>query len=965
MNPFLGNIYGNKFHFNAKWKSRQAGFALLAFCGMLLFLLNVNAQTARFTINPVDGNLCAPSKINFVPSFSEKPEYFFWNFGQNDEESEINSPTVTYVTPGTYQVVLTVVFKNLVTVVKNNVTVYGPSPINIQSERDYLCKPAENTFSIKNTDTLKSVTWDFGNGNIIAGNQNSPVKYSFTAFGSYNISVEAENKWGCKSKTQQVFKVEKPKAIIKDTLINGCSPVEVNFSAGILLPAGSSVVKYVWNFNDGSPPQTTNENKVRHTFSKADTFVTTLSVTTAEGCENSFSFPPVALGSPPPRPSIIPASQTICASDMLLFSASSPAANSYFCEVSDGTTYESKEGKFSHEFKSLGTFKIKVTPANNGCAGTADSINIVVRGVIARIAFNNTCAQKNRFSFRNTSIGTVNSVQWNFETISSPVSVNNPEYTFPEQGRFPVSLIVRQNSTGCADTAVALIYTAKPTLAPLDTFICLNTPVNAEIRNTYTNPRTTYIWSIAGKTNNNGSLPAYNLIADSEGLFTNQVIISNGLNYCRDTLVQPLKMRVAGHAAAFETIGANCMNEKIFIQNSSKSQFGLPQGIRWNWDFGNGMSSDVRDPAAVVYDKPGVYKISMRVVDAKGCTDSASEVLRIRREPFLKLETRQQKICQGQEITLNTSHTGEIFWRPSNMVNCDTCSSVKVKPMAPTEYQVMVRDSLGCSSADTVTLDVWLPFELAPNLIRDTAVCYGTGVPYDLKTHQKVVSWSPEAGLSSNRIPNPVARPENTTTYIATVSDSAGCFVRTVSAVLTINPLPIIDHDTLLVVPFEAPFTINPKYSNNIISYTWKTSSQLSCLDCPNPSGIATESALFELEVVSDKACRSSATINLAIDCSSKNINMPTAFSPDKNGLNDYYYPLTRGIRLIRRFAVFNRYGQIIFERKEFVPNNRFDGWDGTFKGKMQPAGMYTYWVELLCASGNLEHYKGSFLLLK
>lgn len=969
VSTFMGVIFGSNYaiksHFSGKMRQKPVLGVRLLMIFLVLSTSFLKGQTAQFSVTADGGNFCAPAKINFVPTFSEKPTYFFWKFGQNDEESEMNSPTVTYTTPGNYKVVLTAVFKNVIREVVTNVKINGPATIAIQSQNDFLCKPGDNVFTLKTADTLTRVAWKIGNGNMVVNSQNIPLQHAFPNFGVYDISVEAENKWGCKAIARDNFRVEKLKAVIKDTLISGCLPANVNFAANIVLPAGSSVTRYLWNFDDGTAPRTTTGNSVFHTFSRADTFVTTLSVTTLEGCENTWSFSPVALGTPPVISEIMASKDTICASEVLNITAASDKANSYYCEISDGSTYESLTGKFSHEFKGLGTFKIKVTPKYNGCPGVADSIEVLVRGVIANYSFTNSCTQKNRFNFRNTSIGAVNSIEWNFEAGATSLAVPNPEYTFPEQGRFPLVLIVKNNATGCADTAAGLIYTAKPKLEPTDTFVCLGNAASMLVKESYVNPRTTYNWNIAGKIINNNPSGNISRSADAEGIFTNRVIIFNGIGYCRDTLIQPMRMRVAGISADFKIISGKCTDERTFIQNTSASIYGIRPETKWNWDFGNGIFSDSMHPAPVVFRNPGNFRIFLMVTDAKGCVDSTRELVRIKRSPLLKLLPKEQKVCLGQEFSLTAYHTSAITWSPSGLVDCDTCSVVKVKPLRPTEYQVISKDSIGCTSTDTVKLDVWYPFELASNLIRDTAVCYGNSIQYDLKTNQKVVSWFPDSGLSANNIPNPLVRPNVTTTYIATVSDSAGCFFRKDTAVLTINPLPVAEHDSLLIVPFEAAYTISPRYSPDIISYNWQHENLLSCSDCPNPSGKAVNAALFELNVVSDKGCKSSTTINLVIDCSSKNINMPTAFTPDNNGLNDYYYPLTKGIRQVKRFAVFNRFGEIIFERRDFIPNNRTDGWDGSFKGILQPPGMYTYWVQILCGSGNLESYKGSFFLFK
>jgi len=167
MKPAIKSDYG----YNScliKGKIQTPLFAVvLMVLSFLLVNSNLIAQTAQFSVQAEGGSFCAPAKISFTPTFSEKPEYFYWKFGLNEEESELNSPVFTYSTPGSYQAVLTVVFKNAIREVTAMVNVNGPSAVTIASDKDFLCKPGDNMFTLKNIDSLKKATWSVANGNQI------------------------------------------------------------------------------------------------------------------------------------------------------------------------------------------------------------------------------------------------------------------------------------------------------------------------------------------------------------------------------------------------------------------------------------------------------------------------------------------------------------------------------------------------------------------------------------------------------------------------------------------------------------------------------------------------------------------------------------------------------------------------------------------------------------------------------
>jgi gliding motility-associated-like protein len=274
-------------------------------------------------------------------------------------------------------------------------------------------------------------------------------------------------------------------------------------------------------------------------------------------------------------------------------------------------------------------------------------------------------------------------------------------------------------------------------------------------------------------------------------------------------------------------------------------------------------------------------------------------------------------------------------------------------------------DGYGCISKDSIFMDIWRSFELPAGVLRDTSICIGSSVQFDLKITGKLINWIQEPGLSAYDIANPVAKPLLTTRYTAVVTDTGRCFTRTASALVEVNPIPEVDPGPDLILPYNTPFTIKPVYSTAISRYNWQPASLLSCTNCAEPSGIATTSALFTVNVVSDKGCKSSAKIRLTLDCSDKNLLMPTAFTPNNDGLNDYFYPLTRGINKVRRFVIYNRLGELVFEKRDFKPNDRSFGWNGIYKGNLQPSGSFIYFVEAECDLGNVLNTKGNVVLMR
>jgi gliding motility-associated-like protein len=88
---------------------------------------------------------------------------------------------------------------------------------------------------------------------------------------------------------------------------------------------------------------------------------------------------------------------------------------------------------------------------------------------------------------------------------------------------------------------------------------------------------------------------------------------------------------------------------------------------------------------------------------------------------------------------------------------------------------------------------------------------------------------------------------------------------------------------------------------------------------------------------------------------------VPTAFTPNGDGLNDNLYPLNayKATNLI--FRVFNRYGEQIFESKDWTIK-----WDGTYKKNKQPSGTYVWTLEFTeSITGKRIVQKGSTILIR
>jgi gliding motility-associated-like protein len=106
--------------------------------------------------------------------------------------------------------------------------------------------------------------------------------------------------------------------------------------------------------------------------------------------------------------------------------------------------------------------------------------------------------------------------------------------------------------------------------------------------------------------------------------------------------------------------------------------------------------------------------------------------------------------------------------------------------------------------------------------------------------------------------------------------------------------------------------------------------------------------------------CADTAYKNLIV-LASCYVAVPTAFTPNGDGLNDYLYPLNAFKADNLYFRIFNRYGQKIFETKDWTKK-----WDGRLNSIPQPSGTYVWTLDYVDRdSGQKISLKGTTVLIR
>jgi gliding motility-associated-like protein len=184
---------------------------------------------------------------------------------------------------------------------------------------------------------------------------------------------------------------------------------------------------------------------------------------------------------------------------------------------------------------------------------------------------------------------------------------------------------------------------------------------------------------------------------------------------------------------------------------------------------------------------------------------------------------------------------------------------------------------------------------------------------------------------------------------------------------LHVNPLPTVTVPAALTTYSGGNITIPATYSQGIANYNWTPAQGLSCTDCPQPIASPKFTTKYTVIATDENGCRNTGNVHIAVTCPTVNVFVPNTFSPNGDGRNDIFYVRGKGIERVKSFRVFNRWGEVVFEKREIPANNEnaLYGWNGKIKGANPHPDVYIYQVEVYCENGEIIRSEGNVALIQ
>ncbi|MEJ0103389.1 MAG: PKD domain-containing protein [Bacteroidota bacterium] len=938
----------------------------------------------------VPATVCGNTPVYFSNETTGYVTNYTWDFGDGQTSWD---GLHKYETEGVYTVKL-IAYSELCndTIEKQNVIkVFPPFP-KIGSIL-HTCEGTRATITfIDGTKQAESYKWDFGDGQTIS--YTTPVaeiKHAYARSGKYKVVLTTTNA-GCTVKdSASAYVLLKQQPVLTTAVQTIClgnsQAIQIsNLERPVVPDPYNLSYYYPYTYSFQHPDGSYFNGYVSGADLNSLPWSSTLSiltrgqedfrvVTTSNpyfGCNDTSNIVSVKVKGPSAGLKIL--SNNICFKTSASFQDISEAGYNvrivkWEWDFGDGTTdIRSQSGIVSHIYTNPGNYfvTLKVTDADGCSSASAYYANIIqVTGPKASFTPSGTDVPLNTtvsfYNYTNTYNSYNTAYKWDFGDGTTSTDYS-PDHTYTIAGTYTIRLIATNPLNQCGDT-VSQVITVKNFNSAFSTrasFIGNNGRCAPALVN-FTNTSSNYVrivWDFGdGFTLENQNYPSHIYKDPGTYIVTLFVYGFNGLTGTyKDTVA------ISSSTATIKTdVTEGCKGLQVKLNAPVHTNT-----TYYSWDFGDGNVINTADSFAVnKYTNAGTYSASLITTDVNGCLNAVplSDKIIIRPDPVVNITPVNPVLCKGNSVQLQVSGGVSYSWSPPDGLSNTAISSPGASPLNTTTYTVNAKDHIGCAGSGTVTIMVAQPFSIRTN--PDASICEGSSLQLNT-TGADSYKWINEInGLSNTQTGNPIASPSVTTNYSVVGYDQYQCFTDTGFVKITVYPLPVVNAGPDIETITGSEVQLNAISGNDVIKWTWSPAEYLSCTDCASTISKPRSPIEYTITVQNQYNCTAKDYVKINVVCSGGHVYIPSAFSPNGDGKNDRFVILGNGVRIVKSLRIYNRWGNLIFERKNFYPDDNSAAWDGTYKGENVPVGAYVFFAEMECNANETFTRKGTITLVR
>lgn len=353
-----------------------------------------------------------------------------------------------------------------------------------------------------------------------------------------------------------------------------------------------------------------------------------------------------------------------------------------------------------------------------------------------------------------------------------------------------------------------------------------------------------------------------------------------------------------------------------------------------------------------------------------GCT-IGKEVTVTVESMSLSMPVLSTSICYLGSATLSSDVTSTIapiyLWTPSTGLSDANIPNPVAQPSATTIYTLTVSmPGNACppqSGIETVVVDppIGAAAQQTPLLCSDSTIYLsGSGIPDSVAFSYLWIG--PNGYTSTDQNPMIHDPAQNMAgEYYLTVTDVNSCTATDSANVIW--PASIQVHltnmSTYTTINYGQTIRLNV---DSALYFFWTPDD--GSLDNPNkndPKATPLKPTTYTVVGINQYGCTDTDTVSINVIYD--NVFIPDAFTPNGDGLNDYFRVVNLGFYRLVEMRIFDRWGNMVYENIAGVESN---GWDGTYKGVAMDADVYYYYIVLLKPNDNsVMTYKGDVTLIR
>lgn len=760
--------------------------------------IKVSVGNASFTNNRSSG--CAPLRVNFNSTSQGNSLTYNWNFGDpasGAANTSVNRNVAhTYQAPGQYTVSLIITDINgcTDTIVKPTLITVSDVTADFTGSPLIACIPSDSstpgppvTFtdqSVNNGNGPLSYLWYFGN-NTTSTLQNPSAVYNNG--GNYNIALVVTNGDGCTDSIMKPAYVEmrQPKANFRIPFNLYCAGQSIRFND---ISLGANLT-YFWDFGDpNTNADTSLSSNPLYTFNDTGSYDITLVVTDNAGCKDSIVKQNAVNISVPELQFVADDTFRYCPPHVVNFTnfANLDTAQVDSVRWDFGDNSGSSVFEPSHIYTRAGLFTVclKVFFAN-GCKDSLcypDYVNI--GGVVGDITLDpdTGCVPLRVGISPNVTSAAATQILLTGDGNVVVDSSDTVYHTYTNPGEYiPSFVLIDTQIPACqyvltADDTIRVDSVVADFGFDIDT-VCQKEPITfSDSSSTILGrPIVAWNWDFGDGTTDTVQNPTHSF--NSSGIKT-VTLTSYSVYGCSDSVVKQIYVLTSPTAGYTVSDSIGCDDLQVTFTDTSVA--GDAPILSWFWDFGDTtLTNDTfagQNTPPYFYADTGLYYSSLIVADTNGCMDTAVTLIGVFPSPPGIASADTLSICFEDTIVL-MGDTGYAAydWTPGIWLNDSTVAQPKAFPSDSTLYTLLTTDSVGCSTLDSVFINVNPLPQLNVFPSPDTTICWrdsaqltavGTGIAYQ---------WNPIDGLSDPNSRTPRAAPDSTTEYTVYTVDGRGC----------------------------------------------------------------------------------------------------------------------------------------------------------------------------------------------